>query len=112
MVYGVEHQDVIITCDDCHYMFSITKDGDNSSAEVNDFLIDMWNEFMSKEPHWDSVPWRRLNKGEIIKEGDWVDAAPNGWKDWPKWELAKHRIGEPAPDPIFAAHSKFRRLAD
>lgn len=50
-----------------------------------------------------------LEKGDIIKEGDEVDACRDGWRDDPIWEKVKHRIGCPAPDPQYPAHSVFRR---
>ena len=61
-------------------------------------------------PDWDNVPWRQLKKGEIIKEGDYVDGAANGWKDDAKWKLVEHTIGHPASCPQCPAHSLYRRL--
>ncbi len=58
---------------------------------------------------WDKR-YRMLQKGEIIREGDEADLCNDGWRDWPKWEPAKHRIGKPAPDPKYPAHTRFRRL--
>jgi hypothetical protein len=52
--------------------------------------------------------WRRLEKGEIIRAGDEVDACANSWHNEPKWEPAR-RIGQPAPDPQYVAHSIYRR---
>ena len=51
--------------------------------------------------------WRPLDVGELVEEGDEVDAAP-GLDDKPQWEPAK-RIGEAAPDPKFPAHRTYRR---
>ena len=50
-----------------------------------------------------------LEKGDIIKKGDEVDACCDGWRDDPVWEEVKYRIGCPAPDPQYPAHSIFRR---
>ena len=60
---------------------------------------------------WD-IRYRRLEAGEIIKGGDEVDVCRDGWRDPPKWEPVKHRIGQPAPDPSLPAHSVFRRKLD
>jgi len=61
-------------------------------------------------PDWDSVNWRMLEKGEIIQENDWVDAAPNGWKDNPVWKPAGCTVGQEAPEPRFPAHRVYRRV--
>ena len=54
--------------------------------------------------------YRRLEKDEIIKDGDEVDACADGYKDDPIWEPVKrHNIGRLAPDPQYIAHSQFRR---
>ena len=53
--------------------------------------------------------YRRLEKGEIIQEGDEVDICADGYRDNPIWEKVTQRIGHPAPDPQFIAHSQFRR---
>jgi len=58
---------------------------------------------------WDKK-YRMLEDGEIIQQGDEVDACNDGWRDPPEWEKAKRCIGEPAPNPIFPAHRKYRRL--
>jgi len=50
-----------------------------------------------------------LKEGDIIKEGDEVDGCNDGWRDSAEWETAKHRIGKPAPSPLYPAHSKYRR---
>lgn len=50
-----------------------------------------------------------LEKGDIIQEGDEVDACRDGYKDDPIWVPVEHRIGQPAPDPQFISHSQFRR---
>ena len=54
--------------------------------------------------------YRLLEKGEIIQAGDEVDACRDGWRDNAEWEPAKHCIGEPAPEPRFPSHRKYRRL--
>ena len=54
--------------------------------------------------------YRRLKKGEIVKEGDEVDACVDGWRDDPIWEPVKrHSIGRLAPDPQYPSHSQYRR---
>lgn len=63
-------------------------------------------------PDWSSVKWRRLNKGEIVEAGDWVDACSDGWRDDPVWKLAGRSVGKPAPDPRFPAHRIFRRVLE
>lgn len=57
---------------------------------------------------WDDR-YRQLEVGEIIREGDEVEACRDGWRDQPKWEPVKHRVGQPAPDPACPSHSRFRR---
>jgi len=52
--------------------------------------------------------YRRLEAGEIIQEGDEVDACRDGWRDDPVWVPAKC-IGERAPDPRYPAHRTYRR---
>jgi hypothetical protein len=52
-----------------------------------------------------------LKKDEIIQEGDEVDMCRDGWRDDPKWEKVKYRIGEKAPDPCYPSHTRYRRLA-
>ena len=54
------------------------------------------------------VEYRRLSKGEIIQDGDEVDASPDGWHDDPVWKPAKS-VGDPAPDPQYPAHRQYRR---
>ncbi len=53
--------------------------------------------------------YRMLAAGEIIMEGDEVDACRDGWRDEPKWQLAKECIGQPAPDPVYPSHRVYRR---
>jgi hypothetical protein len=61
-------------------------------------------------PDWDAIKWRQLLYGETIQKGDWVDAAPDGWRDDPKWQpTEKRHIGKPAPDPRYPAHRVYRR---
>ena len=58
----------------------------------------------------DRVPkYYHLKKGEIVQEGDEVEMS-NSWNDPPKWVKAVNSIGQPALDPQFPAHRKFRRL--
>ena len=52
--------------------------------------------------------YRRLEKGEIIQEGDEADGCVDPWRDDPVWEPAGN-IGEPAPDPQYPAHRQYRR---
>lgn len=54
------------------------------------------------------MTFRRLEKGEVIREGDEVDGCADPWRDDPRWEPA-HNIGEPAPDPQYPAHRQYRR---
>ena len=56
------------------------------------------------------MKYRRLRKGEIIQEGDEVDACRNAYHDNPEWIPVRNSIGQPAPDPQFIAHSQYRRL--
>ena len=49
-----------------------------------------------------------LKKGETIKEGDEVEISSK-YNDPPKWVMATNCFGEPAPDPQFIAHRKYRR---
>jgi len=60
-------------------------------------------------PDWNTVEWRTLEKGEIIKDGDWVDVSPDGWRDDPQWSLTSCG-GQLVPDPKFSAHRKYRRV--
>jgi hypothetical protein len=55
--------------------------------------------------------YRILKHGEIIQEGDEVDACVNPWRDDPKWEQAAN-IGQSAPDPKYPSHSVYRRKID
>lgn len=64
---------------------------------------------MTNEPNWVSLSWRLLEKGEIVKATDWVDATNDGWRNDPVWKPAS-RPGEPAPDPMYPAHRRFRRV--
>ncbi len=58
---------------------------------------------IADEPHY-----RILDKGDIIQAGDEVDGCADPWHDEPHWVPAS-RIGEPAPDPAYPAHSIYRR---
>lgn len=50
-----------------------------------------------------------LKAGEIVQQGDEAEVSNNPFKDEPKW-IPAIRIGQPAPDPNYPAHTKFRRL--
>ena len=52
--------------------------------------------------------YRRLERGEIIQEGDEVDICNNSWHEEPKWEKTTC-VGELVPDPRYPAHRQFRR---
>jgi len=54
------------------------------------------------------MQYRRLEKGEIIQEGDEVDGCANPWHDDPVW-VTTENIGIPAPDPQYPAHPQYRR---
>ncbi len=51
---------------------------------------------------WDDK-YRLLEEGEIILATDEVDHERG-------WRRVEHRIGQPAPSPLYTSHSKFRRL--
>jgi hypothetical protein len=53
--------------------------------------------------------YRYLTRGEIIQEGDEVDACRDGWRDDPVWVPAVNCVGEPAPDPSYPSHRIYRR---
>ena len=53
--------------------------------------------------------YRRLKEGEIIREGDEVDACRDGWRDAAVWRKVKNTVGRKAPNPIFPSHSQYRR---
>ena len=53
--------------------------------------------------------YRILEAGEIIRAGDEADSSA-GWNDEAKWVPATC-IGEPAPDPAYPAHRRYRRPA-
>ena len=56
--------------------------------------------------------YRPLRGGEIIQVGDEYDGCNDPWRDDAKWMLvteASSRVGQPAPDPRFPAHTRFRR---
>ena len=52
--------------------------------------------------------YRLLEKGEIIQGGDELDGCCDPWRDAPEWVPAGS-VGEPAPDPRYPAHRKYRR---
>lgn len=54
------------------------------------------------------MKYRRLEKDEVIQEGDEVDACRDPWRDEPRW-VKSQAIGERVPDPRFPAHSIYRR---
>ena len=56
------------------------------------------------DPHW-----RYLEHGEIIRGTDQYDACNDGWRDDPIWKQVTTRIGYPAPNPAYPAHTNFRR---
>jgi hypothetical protein len=58
------------------------------------------------------VTYRFLEKGEIVQEGDEVDACRDAMKDDPVWKPAVHSVGRPAPDPRFSSHRIFRRKVE
>lgn len=56
------------------------------------------------------MEYRRLEKGEIIQEGDEIDRCVDAWRDDPVWEpVHPANIGDAAPDPQYPAHRQFRR---
>lgn len=56
------------------------------------------------------MKYRRLEKGELIQEGDEIDRCADAWRDWPKWEpVHPADIGWPPPDPQYPAHRQYRR---
>lgn len=57
----------------------------------------------------DMDKYRRLQKGEIICEGDEIDACRDGWRDWPIWKKVTSCIGEQVPDPKYPSHRQYRR---
>ena len=54
------------------------------------------------------MEYRILEPGEIIQEGDEVDAS-SGWNDEARWVKSEHCIGQPAPDWRFPSHRIYRR---
>ena len=54
------------------------------------------------------MKYRRLKKGEVIREGDEVDGCADQWRDDPIWEPTTC-IGKRAPDPQYPAHRQYRR---
>ena len=50
-----------------------------------------------------------LKHGDLIQEGDEIDACANPWHDYPKWLPVTSCIGEPAPDPQYVSHRRYRR---
>jgi hypothetical protein len=53
--------------------------------------------------------YRRLEKGEIVIEGDEIDQCINPWKDYPVWKPVVKGIGAVAPDPQYPSHRQYRR---
>ena len=65
-----------------------------------------------KGEDFDIKNYRRLKKGEIIREGDLADLCANPWHDDADWQLAKATIGRPASDPQNPAHTIYMRRKD
>ena len=59
----------------------------------------------TKEPQY-----RLLSAGEIIQEGDEVDAS-NGWED-PPWWIPSVNVGRAVPDPRYISHAIYRRKVE
>jgi hypothetical protein len=77
----------------------------------NDDLNARWRSYqstLSGSPTEDEYYY--LKTGGIIQQGDEVDVCIDGWRDEPKWMQAGLRIGKPAHDPRYPAHSRYRRL--
>ena len=56
--------------------------------------------------------YRPLKGGEIIQVDDEYDGCNDPWRDDAKWlpvTADSPRVGQPAPDPRFPAHTRFRR---
>lgn len=51
-----------------------------------------------------------LKKGDIIEEGDECGTMQKYNDDDYTWNVSKKCIGEPAPDPCYLSHRKYRRL--
>jgi hypothetical protein len=51
-----------------------------------------------------------LKKGEIIKEGDECGTTEKYNDTGYKWEKETVCVGQPAPDPQYMSHRKYRRL--
>jgi hypothetical protein len=50
-----------------------------------------------------------LKHGEIVEEGDECEVS-NSIHDPAKWVPAGRTVGTAAPDPLYPAHRKYRRL--
>lgn len=50
-----------------------------------------------------------LKNGEIVQEGDECEVS-NSIHDPAKWVPAGRTVGTAAPDPLYPAHRKYRRL--
>lgn len=58
----------------------------------------------------DDEGYYHLQKGDIIREGDEVDACADSWRDLAKWvPVHPDSVGQPAPDPAYVAHPTYRR---
>lgn len=56
------------------------------------------------------MKYRRLEKDEIIRDGDEIDRCVNPWHDDPKWEpVHPDDVGRLSPDPQFVSHRQYRR---
>lgn len=56
--------------------------------------------------------YRPLKGGEMIQVGDEYDGCNDPWRDDAKWlpvTADSPIVGQPAPDPRFPAHTRFRR---
>lgn len=64
------------------------------------------------EPDWENIAYYELQRGEIIREGDWVEGPVSEWGiDGPDWRLAKpYEIGRRAPNPEDLSAKRFRRV--
>jgi hypothetical protein len=55
--------------------------------------------------------YRLLEAGEIIKEGDEVDASRDPMRDEPLWRKT-NCVGDHAPDPRYISHRHYRRIVE
>ena len=64
--------------------------------------IDNYENMEYKKTDWQN--YRKLQKGEIIRETDELLEDGKGWRK------AIYSVGTPAPDPQFTSHRWYRRL--